>query len=180
MKILGIDPGLNTTGYGVVRVSGRNVLLLEGGVIRTGSPDDPLEARLSRLYDGMMGVLDQYTPEALALEDLYSHYKHPSTAILMGHARGVICLAASKKGIPVCSYAATQIKACLTGSGRASKEQMQRAIQARLKLKTIPTPHDVADALAVAVCHHCTVTSPVMTAVVGEPPTRRSPKGVSE
>ena len=110
MRILGIDPGLNTTGYGVIQVSGRDVSLCEGGVIRTGSPSDPLEARLSRLYDGIMEVLEQFTPESLALEELYSHYQHPSTAILMGHARGVICLAASKKGTPVCSYAATKIK----------------------------------------------------------------------
>lgn len=178
MRILGIDPGLNTTGYGVIQVSGRDISLCEGGVIRTGSPSDPLETRLSRLYDGTMEVLEQFTPESLALEELYSHYQHPSTAILMGHARGVICLAASKKEIPVCSYASTKIKSCLTGNGRASKEQMQRAMQARLKLKEIPTPHDVADALAVAICHYWTVTSPVMVAV-GEPPTQRSPKGIS-
>ena len=175
MRILGIDPGLNTTGYGVIEVVGRDVVLIEGGVIRSGSTDDPLEARLSRLYDGIIEVLELFAPEALALEDLYSHYEHPTTAILMGHARGVICLSGAQKGIPVYSYSATQIKSCLTGSGRASKEQMQRAIQARLKLKEIPTPHDVADALAVAINHYWTVTSPVMVAA-GEPPTRRSPK----
>ncbi|NQT71939.1 MAG: crossover junction endodeoxyribonuclease RuvC [Chloroflexi bacterium] len=178
MKILGIDPGLNTTGYGVIQVSNRDVSLCEGGVVRTGSTSDPLETRLSRLYDGIMDILEEFNPEALALEELYSHYQHPSTAILMGHARGVICLAASKNETPVCSYAATKVKSCLTGNGRASKEQMQRAMQARLKLKEIPTPHDVADALAVAICHYWTVTSPVMVAV-GEPPTQRSPKGVS-
>ena len=175
MRILGIDPGLNTTGYGVIEVVGRDVVLIEGGVVRSGSTDDPLEARLSRLYDGIIEVLELFAPEALALEDLYSHYEHPTTAILMGHARGVICLSGAQKGIPVYSYSATQIKSCLTGSGRASKEQMQRAIQARLKLKEIPTPHDVVDALAVAINHYWTVTSPVMVAA-GEPPTRRSPK----
>lgn len=165
MRILGIDPGLNTTGYGVVEVSGRDVRLVEGGVIRTGSPDDPLEARLSRLFDGIMEVLDQFKPEAVALEQLYSHYAHPTTAILMGHARGVICLSAARKGVPVCSYAATQIKSCLTGNGRASKAQVQRAIQARLGLKEVPSPPDVADALAAAVCHYWTTNSPVMDAV---------------
>lgn len=179
MRILGIDPGLNTTGYGVIEVAGRDVVLIEGGVIRSGSTEDPLEARLSRLYNGIIEVLELFTPEAMALEQLYSHYKHPSTAILMGHARGVICLSGAQKGVPVYSYSATQVKSCLTGSGRASKEQVQRAIQARLKLKEIPTPNDVADALAVAINHYWTVTSPVMVAA-GEPPTRRSPKGGSK
>ncbi len=165
MRILGIDPGLNTTGYGVIEISGREVSLLEGGVIRTGPADKPLEARLSCLYDGIIEVLEQFKPEALALEELYSHYKHPTTAILMGHARGIICLAAAKSGVPVFSYAATQIKSSLTGNGRASKEQMQRAMQARLKLEEIPNPHDVADALAVAICHYGAATSPVMAAV---------------
>jgi len=165
MRILGIDPGLNTTGYGVIEISGREVSLLEGGVIPTAPPDDPLESRLARLYDGIIGLLDQFGPESLALEELYSHYERPTTVILMGHARGVICLAAAKSSVPVFNYASTQIKSCLTGSGRASKEQMQRAIQARLNLKEIPSPHDVADALAVAICHYWIAGSPVAAAL---------------
>lgn len=165
MRILGIDPGLNTTGYGVIEIAGRDVALIEGGVIRTGSPDDPLESRLSRLYDGVMEILDEFSPEAVALEEIYSHYEHPTTAILMGHARGVICLSAAKRDIPLFSYAATQVKACLTGNGRATKEQVQHAIQARLKLKETPNPHDVADALAVAICHWWIAHSPVAAAV---------------
>ncbi len=176
MRILGIDPGLNTTGYGVIDFVDRDVLLIEGGVIRTGSSDDPLETRLSTLYDGIIEVLDQFTPDSMAIEEIYSHYEHPATAILMGHARGVICLSAARNGVALYSYAATQIKSCLTGNGRASKEQMQRSIQARLHLKEIPSPHDVADALAVAICHHWTATSPVAISL-GEPPSRRSPKG---
>ena len=165
MQILGIDPGLNTTGYGVIEIFDREVSLLEGGVISTMPTNDPLESRLARLYDGIIGLLDQFGPEALALEELYSHYEHPATAILMGHARGVICLAAAKNSVPVFNYASTQIKSCLTGSGQASKEQMQRAIQARIKLKEIPSPHDVADALAVAICHHWIASSPVAAAI---------------
>ncbi|MDD5094475.1 MAG: crossover junction endodeoxyribonuclease RuvC [Dehalococcoidia bacterium] len=168
MRILGIDPGLKTTGYGVIEIADRHIVLLEGGAIRTGSTEDALEVRLSRLYDGIDEVLDQFRPESLALEQLYSHYEHPTTAILMGHARGVICLAAAKKNIPVSSYASTQIKSTLTGSGRASKDQMQRAIQAMLKLKEIPQPNDVADALAVAICHYWTANSPVMAAIGGK------------
>lgn len=166
MIILGIDPGLGTTGYGVIEIADRDVALLEGGTIRAGSNEDQLQIRLARIYDGIVEVIEQFRPEALALEQLYSHYEHPTTAILMGHARGVICLAAAKNGIPVFSYASTRIKSSLTGSGRASKEQMQRAIQARLKLKEVPQPHDVADALAVAICHYWTVNSPVMDAII--------------
>ena len=162
---MGIDPGLNATGYGAIEVSDRDVVLLEGGVIRPGSAEESLETRLSALYDGIIEILDEFRPEAVALEKLYSHYEHPSTAILMGHARGVICLASSQKGVSVYDYAATEIKSCLTGNGRASKEQMQQSIRARLKLKEVPKPHDVADALAAAVCHYWTVSSPVMAAV---------------
>jgi crossover junction endodeoxyribonuclease RuvC len=90
----------------------------------------------------------------MALEELYSHYKRPRTAILMGHARGVICLAATQAGIPVVSYSATQIKKILTGAGRAPKGQMQRAVQFELGLAQLPDPPDVADALATALCHY--------------------------
>jgi crossover junction endodeoxyribonuclease RuvC len=165
MRILGIDPGLNTTGYGVIEISDRQITLLEGGVVRPGFADDALEVRLSFLYDSITEVLGRFSPQSLAMEELYSHYEHPATAILMGHARGVICLAAAKSGVPVFSYAATQIKSVLTGSGRASKEQMQMAIVARLGLKELPQPHDIADALAVAICHHWIADSPVMAAI---------------
>jgi len=167
MIILGIDPGLNTTGYGVIEAKERTMKLVEGGAIHSGPTEDGLQMRLSRLYDGIMELLNQFHPQSLALEQLYAHYEHPTTAILMGHARGVICLAAAKKDVPVFDYAATQIKSLLAGNGRASKDQMQRAIQGILNLNKIPQPHDVADALAVAICHHWMVTSPVMAAMGG-------------
>lgn len=167
MRIVGIDPGLTTTGYGVVEVEGREVRLVEAGVIRTETPDTPLEIRLSSLFDGVLEMLRQFRPEALALEELYSHYEHPETAILMGHARGVICLAAAKSGIPVFNYASTQVKLSTTGDGRAPKDQVQRAVQARLRLAEVPKPHDVADALAIALCHQSVVSSPIWTASGG-------------
>jgi len=170
VRIVGIDPGLTTTGYGVVEIAGRDVRLIEGGVIRTGTPETPLEIRLSSLYDGVIEMLQQFRPEALALEELYSHYEHPETAIIMGHARGVICLAAAKSGIPVFNYASTQIKLSTTGNGRAPKDQVQRAVQARLQLAEVPKPHDVADALAIALCHHSVVGSPLWTATGGTTP----------
>jgi crossover junction endodeoxyribonuclease RuvC len=152
MRILGVDPGLVTTGYGVVEFVRRNPHLVEAGVVRT-EPSLPLEMRLETLYEGIMEVFRECQPEAMALEEVYSRYEYPKTAILMGHARGVICLAAAHAGVPIFSYAASHVKSVITGSGNASKQQVQRMIQARLDLSRIPRPNDVADALAVAVCH---------------------------
>ena len=153
MNILGVDPGLHTAGYGVIRVSGSRVGLLEGGTIRSGPSSTALEERLASLFDGVNEVLSEHRPEALALEEVYSHYAHPATAVVMGHARGVICLAAARAGVPVFSYASTRVKQCLAGNGRAAKAQVQRAIQARLGLSETPEPDDVSDALALAICH---------------------------
>jgi len=154
MRILGIDPGLERTGYGVVEAgaAGAAPRLLEAGIIRT-SPDDDLAARLAELQSGLAAVIEEFRPDAAAIEELYSHYAHPRTAILMGHARGVAILAAAQAGVPVASYSATHVKKALTGSGHASKEQMQRAIQSLFRLTSLPEPPDVADALAVALCH---------------------------
>lgn len=152
-RILGIDPGLNITGYGVIDVVAGRVGIAEAGVVR-GRTRDSLTARLVEIYDGVVDVLRTLRPAAMALEQLYSHYKQPRTSILMGHARGVICLAASQAGIPVVHYSATQIKKVLTGNGRAPKSQIQLAIQRELGLATLPEPHDVADALAVAISHY--------------------------
>ena len=170
MRIVGIDPGLTTTGYAVIDVEGRDVRLVEGGVIRAGTPDTPLPTRLSSLFDSVVEMLQQFHPDTMALEELYSHYEHPETAILMGHARGVICLAAAKSGIPVFDYASTQIKLSTTGNGRAPKDQVQRAVQARLQLAEVPRPHDVADALAIALCHHSVISSPLWAAGGGTSP----------
>ena len=159
MKILGIDPGLQATGYGVVDGAGGGAhpALVEAGVIRTRGEED-LADRLVELHEGLVSVLADFDPDTVAVEELYAHYKHPRTAILMGHARGVIFLAAAEAGKPVASYNATKIKKSLTGSGHASKVQMQRAIQAAFGLAEPPEPADVADALAVALCHaHRTV-----------------------
>jgi len=152
-RILGIDPGLNITGYGVLEISVDGPKLTEGGVIR-GGRDRSLEARLRELYSGLNEVLDAYEPAAMAIEELYSHYERPKTAILMGHARGVLCLAAAQRHIPIMHYASTQVKRMLTGNGRAPKSQMQLAICRELGLVAPPEPPDVADALAIALCHH--------------------------
>ncbi|MDG3003815.1 crossover junction endodeoxyribonuclease RuvC [Paludisphaera mucosa] len=153
-RVVGIDPGLNVTGYAVVDPGPRGPIVVEAGVIRPGSSDRALGQRLDHLYRNVLELLAAYPPGALALEKVHSHAKFPRTAILMGHARGVIVLAAASKGIPVFGYAAARVKKTLTGSGRAPKEQMQRAIQVELRLAELPEPHDVADACAIALCHY--------------------------
>jgi crossover junction endodeoxyribonuclease RuvC len=117
--------------------------------------------RIQALYDGLCDVLNEWKPAAMAVEQLYAHYDHPRTAILMAHARGAFFLAGAQRGIPVLSYAATKVKKLVTGSGRASKEQMQHAVMRELGLAKLPEPHDVADALAVALCHYFASASPI-------------------
>ncbi len=153
LRILGIDPGLNITGYGVLEAADGRLRLCEAGVVR-GRSRGSLTKRLVEIHDGVADVIAAMKPDAMAIEELYSHYARPRTAILMGHARGVICLAAAQAGVPVAHYSATQIKRILTGSGRASKSQVQRAIQRELALSAAPEPPDVADALAIALCHY--------------------------
>jgi crossover junction endodeoxyribonuclease RuvC len=154
IPILGIDPGLGITGYGVLEAAAGSPRLVEAGVIRSTGDSKSLPSRLAEIYRGVAEVIATLKPAAMALEQLYSHYAHPRTSILMGHARGVICLAAAEADIPVVHYSATQIKRILTGNGRAPKAQVQRAIEKELRLDRPPEPPDVADALAVALCHY--------------------------
>ncbi len=119
---------------------------------------DPLEKRLLEIHRGISEVICEFVPTIVVVEELYSKYAHPKTAILMGHARGMIYLAAAAQAIPVLSYASTRIKNSLVGHGRASKEQVQRMVQRAFRLDRIPHPPDVADALAVALCHHNVLT----------------------
>jgi crossover junction endodeoxyribonuclease RuvC len=153
MRILGIDPGLNITGYGVLEWERVAPRVCEAGVIR-GKTRGSLTERLLEIHQGVADVIAAFAPQVMALEQLYSHYQRPRTAILMGHARGVICLAAAQAGIPVVHYSATQVKKILTGAGHAGKAQVQRAVQRELSLPTAPEPPDVADALAIALCHY--------------------------
>lgn len=153
-RVLGIDPGLNVTGYAVVEPGQGGPFVVEAGIIRPGGAARSLAARLETLHRGVLEVLDAFPPAAVALEQVHSHGKHPRTAIRMAHARGVILLAAAQRGVPVVGYAAARIKKCLTGSGRAPKEQMQYAVRTELGLDRLPEPHDVADACAVALCHY--------------------------
>jgi crossover junction endodeoxyribonuclease RuvC len=151
MRILGIDPGLQITGYGVLDWKPIRPILVDGGVIRL-QPKTPLADRLVELEAELGALLDEHKPDVCAVEQLYSHYAHPRTAILMGHARGVILVVARKRGIQLEQFAANRVKQSLTGHGHASKTQMQRAVQSQWSLAQLPEPPDVADALGVAFC----------------------------
>ena len=151
MRIIGIDPGLQLTGYGVVDWRPVRPALVDGGVIRLKTKT-PIADRLVELEQELDDLFAEHKPDACAVEQLYSNYEHPRTAILMGHARGVILLVARRRGVRIEEFAANRIKQSLTGHGHASKLQMQRAIQAQWNLAAPPEPPDVADALAVALC----------------------------
>jgi crossover junction endodeoxyribonuclease RuvC len=152
MRILGIDPGLGVTGYGLIETYGKNVKLMEAGIIRSNTKDK-MEKRLAVIYKKVIKLIRDTKPEAVVLEELYSHYKHPRTSILMAHARGAICLAVEHQGVQLVNYPTTRIKKAITGRGRASKEQMQRTVTSLLGLKNSPEPVDITDALALAITH---------------------------
>jgi crossover junction endodeoxyribonuclease RuvC len=152
-RVLGIDPGLNVTGYAVVEPSPRGPFVVEAGVIRPRSAKKVLGNRLFYIHRAIVEVLEAFPPASVAMERIHSHVRFPRTAILMAHARGAIMLAAAQRQTPVFGYAATRIKKTLTGNGRAPKIQIQHAIMTELGLNELPEPHDVADACAVALCH---------------------------
>lgn len=156
MRILGIDPGLNITGYGIIEEDGELVTIHEAGVVRTNDKE-AFEKRLLDISKDIQNVIEQFKPDAIAIEELYSHYNHPRTAIIMGHARGIVFMKAAEANIKVFPYSSTKVKNALTGNGRASKQQVQHMICSTLKLTRMPEPPDVADALAVALCHLRTI-----------------------
>lgn len=152
MRILGIDPGLHTTGYGVINGQGEKVGLLEAGYIRT-RPRDSIDSRLEHIHRAIDKIIHKLKPDVLVLEKLYAHWRHPATAYCLGQARGIICLAARENDIELAEYSATRIKKAITGSGHAPKTQVQRMIQHLLSLQDVPEPPDVSDALALAIGH---------------------------
>jgi crossover junction endodeoxyribonuclease RuvC len=159
-RVLGLDPGLHVTGYAVLEFTDAGPKVCEAGVIRSADGRDPADmaARVRVLYDGLLEVVHQWKPTAMAVEQLFSHYDHPRTAVLMAHARGVFLLVGSQCSIPVASYAPARVKKLITGNGRAGKEQMQHAVAREFGLPAPPEPHDVADALAIALCHYHAAT----------------------
>ncbi len=152
MIILGIDPALTVTGYGVISSRGRELCLVEAGVIKTG-PKDEMPERLKTIYNAVINLIKDTSPDCMVLEKVYSHYGHPATAFILGQARGVIALAAAVSGIPMAEYAATRIKKAIVGRGLAPKLQVQKMIAVTLGIKKPPKYSDVTDALALAVGH---------------------------
>ena len=154
MRVLGIDPGLRITGYGIIDFLEGQVdpQLVEAGVIQLSSHLS-LEGRLVQLHDDLLSLIDEFDPTQFAVEKLYSHYRHPRTAILMGHARGVILVVAQQRGLRIEHLPSTEVKKAVTGYGHASKQQIQLAIQTQCGLAEPPSPPDVADAIAIALCH---------------------------
>ena len=146
---MGVDPGLVATGFGVLEAGADGVTVRDAGVIST-TTGQPLEARLNALHRAVHRIIELQGPGLLVVEDLYTEYKFPRTAILMGHARGVIYLAARQLGVAVVALAPSEVKRAMTGNGAAGKGQMQRAVQTVLGLKELPRPSHVADALGLA------------------------------
>jgi crossover junction endodeoxyribonuclease RuvC len=151
MIVLGIDPGLANTGYGVVTHRGGRMAALDGGVIETLA-GLPIERRLADVYAGVDALLAEHSPDAMALEELYFG-QNVRTAFAVGHARGAVMLAAGRHGVPCTSYTPQKVKSSVCGHGRAAKEQVARMVQTLLDLPEPPTPDHAADALAVAMCH---------------------------
>jgi crossover junction endodeoxyribonuclease RuvC len=176
MIVLGIDPGVANTGYGVVRRAGGGKLLaLDGGVIETPA-GQAAERRLATIFAGVEALLDEHEPVAVALEDLYFGVNARS-AFAVGQARGVVMLAAGRRGIACASYTPQQVKGAVCGSGRAEKDQVTRMVQALLRLAEPPHPDHAADALAVAICH--AQRGPLAAALGPEAPATRSTRAIS-
>jgi len=152
MRILGIDPALTVTGYGVIETNRNSINLLEAGIVTT-TAGEILTKRLNRIYKAVSKLISDTDPDVMILEKLYAHYRHPMTAFILGQARGVICLACAREDIPLVEYAATRVKKAIVGKGHASKYQVQRMVASTIGLTKLPKYTDVTDALALAIAH---------------------------
>jgi len=150
MRILGVDPGLGATGYAILDINQRKISLVEAGVIKPPNKLKELGDKLKSIYADFMNLMEEFKPEQVAIEELYSHYQHPRTAIIMGHCRGTIILACAQADMQIRSFAATKIKKTVTGNGRASKEQVSASVTRYFNLDKPPSPADVTDAMAAA------------------------------
>lgn len=149
MIIVGIDPGLRATGYGVVECKQSLVSLLEVGTIEP-KQKELIQNRLKTIYNGLDQLIIEYNPQALVLEKLYAHYNHPITASILGHVRGVICLVCAKRGLQLVEHSVKRIRQALTGNGNASKMQIRRFVASFLAIDEAKLSLDASDALALA------------------------------
>ena len=161
MKILGVDPSLSNTGYGLLDVNGKKLFPIEGGVIKTKTKDS-LEIRLSIIFENFNDLLLKFSPDCLAVEDLHSRPRFAKTSILMGHARGVIIMSAGLNKIPVYNYQPTRAKNVVTGSGRADKTQVMNSVAKILNNKNLLKNEHVADAFSIAICHSIVADSKIL------------------
>lgn len=151
MRVLGIDPGSLTTGFGVVEIQANRLQAVHWGTIRT-SARQPLHERLKHIYDGLAHAVHTWQPEAVSVERVF-FADNAKTALTLGHARGVALLSVAHAALPLAEYTAVEIKMAVAGYGHAAKSQMQRMVQTLLCLEDVPHPADAADALAAAICH---------------------------
>jgi len=151
VRIFGIDPGSERTGYGCVESDGRRHVLVACGTV-TVPPGDTFPNRLARIHSGLSALLTSYRPDCVAIENLF-HAANVRSALKLGHARGVAMLAAVEAGCDIVEYTPAEIKRAVVGYGRAEKQQVGQMVKLLLGLRAAPTPHDAADALAVAICH---------------------------
>jgi len=149
---MGIDPALSITGFGVIDETINGLSLVDGGVVKTESKCR-LPERLEVIYKDILRIVKDLEPDCIILEKLYAHYRHPTTAYILGQARGVICLISAQAHLPLFEYAATRIKKAIVGQGLASKIQIQRMVMGILGLTQLPKYQDITDALALAIAH---------------------------
>ena len=152
MRICGIDPGLITTGYGVVDIAGGEMKILEAGTIKP-APKDAFERRIAKVHQHVTAIISAHKPDTVVLEKLYSHYKHPATACILGHVRGVICLAVSQSNTPLIEWSVKRIRKALLGNGNATKPQVQAFVKRLLNIHKADLTLDTSDALALALGH---------------------------
>ena len=152
MRILGIDPALSITGFGIIDETNGSLSLVEAGIIKT-EIRHPLPVRLVKIYGEIRLIVERTNPNCMVLEKLYVHYRHPTTAYILGQARGVICLVSAEMNLPLFEYAATRVKKAILGNGLASKSQIQKMIAATIGLKQLPKYLDITDAIALAITH---------------------------
>ena len=167
MIILGIDPGVGTIGFGVIRAEHQQNTLIQYGVITT-PPGLPLSTRLLQIFNDMQEIITTFKPDEMSIEELFFS-KNITTGIAVAHGRGVILLAAEKLGVPVYEYTPMQVKQSVVGYGKAEKKQVMLMTQRLLHMKKIPRPDDAADALALAICHSRAATSPLNTDRIFDP-----------
>ena len=152
MKIIGIDPGLACTGFGIIEIVNNNLNLIDYGIVKTDSKE-PLNIRLNTIYDDLKYIIKKYKPKVMSVEQIF-YGKNVKSALLLGHSRGIPLLLSASLGLTLYEFSARRIKQSLTGNGNATKEQVQFMVKNLLSMDEVPSPSDASDALAAAICYN--------------------------